>query len=563
MVIASTAALQSLCGVLQRSDIFSFDTETTGLRPYHGDRVVGVSFCTRSESSFYIPLRHREGNIDCGAAYAMRLIRNVFLRNTGTSTAVGWNSKFDCHALGIPVSKYKRPILDAMLATHLVNENLFSYGLKEVAQKAFGETAVQEAKALRSKKTTMAELLPEEVAPYAEQDARLTLRLFNSAMTALQAEGRLDVLFYEVCQYARIIEQVERHGLLINRRACAAATAEARDLLVELLATLRAEAGDDNFNPGSPQQVGRWLGIQTTSREALEKLNDPRAKMLLAYRGHAKAISCFYDAFLEGADKNGRVHASFKLHGTVSGRLSCTNPNLQQLPRTGSSFHKARDFVVSGAGRVLIAADLSQAELRMLAHYSEDPLLLLAYKKNYDIHQIVADKVGISRQEAKTLNFSMVYGAGISATASLLGRTESEAYDILHEHNRMMPRVKAFSQECQRLASQRGYMELWTGRRRRFPMIYGKRDTHTALNNLIQGGVAEIVRIAMMRLSKTLPEGSEMVCQVHDEILFETRKGRVEETCSAAKHAMETWTFKVPILVELKTGRSLGAMHPM
>jgi DNA polymerase-1 len=196
-----------------------------------------------------------------------------------------------------------------------------------------------------------------------------------------------------------------------------------------------------------------------------------------------------------------------------------------------------------------------------MAHYSEDPFLMQAYcEEGLDIHQMVSDRLHISRDGAKTLNFGMCYGAGAGRVAQMLKISEAAAKDILAAHNKIMPGVKRLSYQLVRQAERDGYIRLWTGRMRRFPKGQGKDKAYTAMNNVIQGGVAEIIRVSMQRLAEELPAECRMVCQVHDEILFECKTEKVTETCKLIKKTMEDFQFRVPIVAETKVGRTWGSM---
>lgn len=571
MLITTKQQLKTLLERLHEARHIAFDTETTGLSAYTGDRIIGLSFGIPGEGqtdTFYVPFRHNRGSRLNLPPACLKEFAPLFADEG--KTWIGWNAKFDCHMLWVDKIEIKGRVLDAMLAWHLVDENQPNYALKDMATRKLGADNVISDKELqlllrseKMDKSRMAELSPIEAAAYAENDALLTWRLFREAYRRLKLE-RLTELFSEVCEYARVLERCERKGFKVAAAQCEELIEAAQSRDVELLEQLR-EMTSPSFNPNSSAQVCNWLGLKSSAKAVLQEMEDaPGVAELLEYRGHAKAVSSFYLPLRNRRDRFDRVHPSFKVHGTVSGRLSCAEPNMMNLPRKSAQWAKVKKIIIAGTGCKLVSTDLSQAEFRLMAHYVQDPNLIRAYcEGSADMHQFVADELGIDRQDAKTLNFSIIYGGGVNTIYRQLGMTEDQALKLLTRYHRRIPGLRPTSRGFMRLAEEKGFVNLWSGRRRRFPYVNGVRiKTHTAMNNVIQGGVAEIVRVAMCRIDELLPEGAYMLGQVHDEVLVECKTRQVADVAYIVKRELENAAvFRVPMTADQKVGKSWGEME--
>lgn len=572
MLITTQQQLDRLVARLCNETHFAFDTETTGLLPYNGDRIIGLSFGIPYQGSvdtYYVPFRHERGHLLNFPTSKLKLFAPIFA--DPTKTIVTWNGKFDLHMLSVDRIECRAKVLDAMCAWHLLEENLFSFSLKDVAMRKLGKTAVLDDKHLqillkseKMNKGDMKRLSPIEAAPYAESDALLTWLLFRMAVPRLMEEG-LSGIFQEVCQYARTIERMERKGIKVDPDLTIKLIEDSVTREGELLAQLREMAGPD-FNPRSSQQCQRWLGLPSTAKEYLEEMRAyPGVPELLEYRGHAKAVGSFYRPFQSRQDRFHRIHASFWVPGTVSGRLSCREPNLQQIPRTSSQWARVKNMIVAPQGYTLIEADLSQAELRMAAHHTQDPFLLQAYQEDLDIHQMVGDEVGLTRQDAKTFNFAMIYGAGVPGIMKQLGTTEERTREILRDYHARVPGVKKAYYRYRDMAENQGYVTYWSGRRRHFPFIGGQRlRTQTAFNSMLQGGVGEIMRRAMNKIDSLLPEDCYMIAQVHDSIVLEVKNKHVAEVACMVKDVLENvHQFTIPIKADVKGGKTWASLTPV
>jgi len=533
------------------------DTETTGLNPFKDDHIVGVSLGTPiiedSVYSVYIPFRHQKGtNIP------LELIPELNKVFSGNKKVLGWNLKFDNHFLRRDGVDIGTQLYDVMLAAHLSNENNAPFALKTHAAKYFGKEAVtadEELKRLlRGRKEGIGELDPSLVSDYAEADVALPWKLFRRYKAVLEKDDVYN-LFMEICEYSKIVTNIEQRGVLVDFNECGKGIKLCMEKLTELRANIDKILGI-HINLNSPQQICRALGLKSSEKTVLEKSSLPVAQMILDHRHWHKLLNTFYTAAVDMADPSFRVHPNFNIHGTVTGRLSCKSPNMQAFPREGEYSH-VRGVIVAPEGYSLIAADIDQAELRMLAHYSQDVTLLDAYRTGKDIHQEAANKLGIDRFSAKTLNFAIIYGAGSYKIAKLLGISLEKAEEVLARYAKVFPGVKALSYKICETAEIYGRIRMWSGRLRRFQY---KSECYKALNSLIQGGVAEIVRTATMRLHPLLPEDVHIVLQIHDELLLECPDSKVDQIVPILKQVMQDWSFRIPIKVDVKVGKSWGQM---
>ena len=544
------------------------DTETDGLYPYSGNRICGVGILAPKKhdkdeyESFYLPFRHKEGeNLPIECMYYL----NPILAEPDRYL-VNHNIKFDVHCFEVEGIRIRNRLIDTMLGAHLANENEMSFKLESLAKKYIRREAGSEEKELIDKiiakvgkvkksivKSKMHLLPPEDVAPYALADVQDTWELAKFYSYALKKQG-LEWLWEEVNDYSRVVQNMERRGVLIDPIACKSYAEYASEKRNELYYLMVKYVGHE-FNPNSVPQLRKILNQKDTNKDALAVCNNPIAPYILQYRAWEKAINTYYSRFLELVDETSRIHPSLNLHGTISGRLSCRDPNLQALPKKKDQY-RVRDLVTAPLGFVLMAWDYSQIEARILAHYTKSPFLIDIFENDKDIHDETAKIIQKDREKAKRTNYGIIYGIGVDGLSNDLKITKKEASQILNRYHKQIPEIKQLYYASERIAKQKKYIPMWTGRRRH----YRPEDaTHKAMSNLIQGAVAEIMRETITKLDKEL-SGNRiyMNLQVHDEILFEVPKDDVGKWSPIIKEIMEDFNFRVPIVAEGKVGKSWG-----
>jgi DNA polymerase-1 len=471
-----------------------------------------------------------------------------------------------------------------------VDENEETFALKRISDKYLGDTssrdegelkALVEARykaeltALRRTlpnnsqegawKALMWRLYPEEVADYAESDVRLTMLMEDYYAPALEA-WRLDRVYGEVCDYLLIITAMERRGCLLDREFIHREVANAGPRMQESLEELEDYFGVP-LNPNSYKQLQRYTGWPNTRKEFLETLIDadhvqaPIAKLVLGYRDYFKQQSSYYGKYLNMMDTTSTLRPNFQMTGTYTGRLSCWNPNLQAVPRSRDTNHVKSAFIAR-PGYELVEGDYSQAELRTFSHYAKERGLAAVLLGGGDLHSETAKMLGIPRFAAKRMNFSIVYGVGKDKLALMLGIPVHVAAEYLRSYHAKFPGFKRLYYEQARIAETFGYIRLGTGRVRHFNRGQDVSPAHKASSNLIQGTVAETMRVAMQRLAAATAGGDvHMLLQVHDSILFEVPQGTADRWIPVFREIMEGFTFDPGPKVDFKTGDRWGELH--
>jgi DNA polymerase-1 len=595
-VVQDREALNALIAELNAAPAVSMDTETTGTDPLRA-RLVGLSFATEPARAWYVPVGHAEGK-QIPIDEVLETLRPIF--EAADRPKVGHNLKYEHQIL----SRYRIALrgidFDTMIAAYLVNPNARGLSLSALALARLGVemTPIESLIGKGKSQITMDLVDVNTVAAYAGADADMTLRL-KSLLERELADRELTELFNRIeMPLVPVLAEMEETGVCLDPAVLADMSKEMTETLGTLEERIYQIAGRP-FNISSTQQLGQILfgelklpaGRRTktgysTDSEVLEGLRGKHeiVDLILEFRQLLKLKNTYIDALPSlVSPEDGRIHTDFNQTVAATGRLSSSNPNLQNIPIRGEIGRKIRRaFVPSQPDHVLLAADYSQIELRILAAMSHDPRLVHAFATGEDIHAATAAAVfGVPLEEvtadqrriAKVVNFGIIYGIGESRLAHETGITRPEAGEFIANYNKTYAGVKSFMDEMRRTAALYGYVSTLMNRRRYMPDIHsnhpGVRQAaeRAAINMPIQGTAADIIKLAMIdihgRLQEQLPE-AQMVLQVHDELVFDVPESAVREVAALVKETMgRAMDLGVPLEVEVKVGRDWYDMNPL
>ncbi len=571
----------------------SFDTETTGLDPHEAE-LVGASFSFKASEAYYIPFPE-----DFRKAKERLQLLLPILENTNI-LKIGQNLKYDISVLLKYDVEVKGPLFDTMLAHYLIRPNL-RHNLDYLAEIYFNYTKVTTESLIGKKgknQFSMRSVPVSKVAEYAGEDADFTFQLKAPLEKELRQNG-FDDLFYKMeVPLLVVLSKMEHNGVTIDEFAIAAYADELTQTIASLETQIVEMAGKD-FNVASPSQVGEilfeHLGIEakgsktktgkySSSEEVLSKIKTkhPIIALILKHRKLKKLLSTYVLALPEMINqKTGKIHTSFNQAVTATGRLSSTNPNLQNIPIREDEGKRVRAmFVPSAADRVLMAADYSQVELRLMAHMSKDENMLEAFNRGVDIHTATAAKIfKVSEEEvtpdmrrkAKTANFGIIYGISAFGLSERLDISRKEAKILIDGYFDSYPRVKEFMDSAVLKARDEGFVETLFGRKRYLPDINSRNNIvkgnaeRNAINAPIQGSAADIIKLAMVRIQERIEQAdlkSLMILQVHDELVFDTLKSELEQLKVIVKEEMESvLELSLPLSVDIGVGDNWLQAH--
>lgn len=565
-LVDNEADFRSLIRFIRLATDVVVDTETTGLYAWRGHRIAGVSIGIE-HSCWYVPFRHG-GATNMPISHLDELLRNLHGRQLTFH-----NAKFDIKMMAADGMVVPHPglIRDTMLAAYVMNENEPSFKLENLAARYIDPAAHDGEQWLNRllidhslDKGQMWKLDAEQVMFYACCDVMLTSQLAGFYKPHLKEWGLYDI-WLEVCRYAMVFAKAEMRGVLVDLDMCRSRMESAAVAMADLEGRLHELAGyKANVRSSKPMQA--LVGVPSTAKDILREIApiNVAADLLLKHRSFDKAVGSYYKPYIEKSDECGVLRPDNWIHGTVTTRISCKNPNLMAIPRRGEAdegqVRGVKDVFIARPGYYLVQADYSQAEIRLGAHYTGDEnMIRILSSEDADIHTETAEELSISRQDGKTLNFSVIYGIGAATLSERLGISEERARAYLDKYHKKRPGFRLLYKDCERTATDRGYIRLWTGRVRRYNVP--EAEPHKAMSNLIQGGVAEIIRHAMLRLASLIEgEDTHMLLQVHDSVVFEVPIQDMDRMVPSIESAMTDFNFSVPMKVDIHYGKTLGKL---
>ncbi|HBO72640.1 MAG TPA: DNA polymerase I [Acinetobacter sp.] len=579
---------------MQQADHFAIDTETTNL-DYRFAELVGFSIAFDANDAYYVPVAHDyEGapeqlNREQVLAQIKPILENDNVRK------IGHHLKYDAHIFanhGIHIQGW---YFDTMLASYVFNAAATRHGMDDVARVYLSHltTTFEQIAGKGAKQKTFNQIELEIAAHYAAEDAHVTYRLYEVLSAKLKSHPELVNILHNIeMPVARVLTGMEEDGIKLDHQFLDQLSVEFSETM-QTLENQATELAGEAFNIASPKQVGEVLfdrlglkggkktatGQYSTSESILEKIEHPLAEVILEHRGLAKLKNTYTDRLVEQShDSTHRVHTSYHQALTATGRLSSTDPNLQNIPIRTPIGRQIRRAFIAPEGRVLLAADYSQIELRLMAHFSQDDALVHAFQQGQDVHRRTASEVlGITiedvtndqRRQAKAVNFGLLYGMSEFGLTRQLGFTREESRSYIARYFQRYPGVLDYMERTRQIAREQGFVETILGRRLYTPDILASNKMikqaaeRAAINAPLQGSAADIIKLAMIAVDKMLPKDqAKLLLQVHDELVFEADAAIADELSKQIAEVMQSvLEISVPFVVEVGQGLNWDAAH--
>ncbi|MDP5070821.1 MAG: DNA polymerase I [Congregibacter sp.] len=598
VTIFDKATLDEWLARLSAAPLFAFDTETTSLN-YMQAEIVGVSFAVQRGEAAYVPLAHSYPGAPAQLDRDAVLAALKPLLEDPARAKLGQNLKYDASVLARYDIHMQGIAFDTMLESYVLDSTGTRHDMDSLALKYLGRstTHFEDVAGKGAKQITFDQVGIEQAAPYAAEDAEVTLALHETLWPKLQQTPGLERVFTDIeLPLVPVLSRMERCGALLDEERLWEHSRELGQRLQALEEEAHNVAGQV-FNLGSPKQLGQILfeqlklpvlkktpkGAPSTAEEVLQELalDYPLPKLLIEHRGLSKLKSTYTDK-LPGMinPQTGRIHTSYHQAVTATGRLSSSDPNLQNIPIRTEEGRRIRQAFIAADGYQIVAADYSQIELRIMAHLSEDPGLLAAFRENLDVHSATAAEVfgvpldgvsGDQRRKAKAINFGLIYGMSAFGLARQLHLDRGEAQRYIDVYFERYPGVREYMDRTRAVAHEQGYVETLFGRRLYLPEINVRNKMRqqaaerTAINAPMQGTAADIIKKAMITVDRWIEDDgvdARMIMQVHDELVLEVAADQLTSVCDELCRQMSAAAdLAVPLLVEAGHGANWDEAH--
>ncbi len=578
---------------LTQATLIAFDTETTDLN-YMAAKIVGVSFAIHPTKAVYIPFAHDYENAptQLNREFVLNALKPI-LENPQIKK-IGHHLKYDFEVLSNHGIHLQGMAYDTLLESYVIDSTRNAYDMDSLALKYLGWRTIhyEDVAGKGAKQIPFNKIAIDAAATYAAEDADVTLQLHEKLWPTLKKEPGLKKIFEDIeMPLVPVLARIEQNGVLIDAALLQKQTVELEKRLVALEQETYQLAGNE-FNLNSPKQLQEILynklqlpilqktptGQPSTAESVLQELahDYPLPKLIIEYRMLSKLITTYTKKLPEQINPlTGRIHTSYNQAGAATGRLSSSDPNLQNIPIRTEEGRRIRQAFIAPKNHKIISADYSQIELRIMAHISNDPNLLMAFEQNLDVHRATASEVfgtplekvsAEERRAAKAINFGLIYGMSAFGLSKQLGLNRYDAQNYIDRYFTRYPFVKAYMENTRITAHDKGYVETLFGRRLYLPEINSsqiprqKAAERTAINAPLQGTAADIIKRAMISLDAWLQQNdirAKMIMQVHDELVFEVADQAVDKIIDVIRtHMMNAATLKVPLLVDIGCGEN-------
>ena len=595
--ILNEADLELWLNKISQAALVCFDTETTSLDPMTA-KIVGMSFSIEAGTGAYLPLTHDYFDAPEQLNFAATLAKVKPILENPSIKKVGQNLKYDQHVLANHGVALKGIAHDTLLQSY-VFESHKTHNMDDLAMRHLGIKTISfdEVAGKGAKQVGFNQVTVEVAAEYAAEDADITLQLHQAMHPVIQADDKLDFIYSQVEMPSReVLFTIERNGVLIDQGMLNRQSNEIGMKLMDLEKQAFELAGQP-FNLGSPKQLQEILfgklgikptkktpsGAPSTDEDVLQELalDYPLPKVLLEYRGLAKLKSTYTDKLPKMINaQTGRVHTSYNQAVAITGRLASSDPNLQNIPVRTAEGRRIREAFIAPAGSVIVSADYSQIELRIMAHLSQDEGMLSAFANNEDIHRATAAEIfgceseavsNEQRRYAKVINFGLIYGMSAFGLAQNLNIERSAAQSYIERYFARYPGVRAYMQDTRELAKQKGYVETYFGRRLWVPEINSSNGMRragaerAAINAPMQGTAADLIKLAMIAVQNWIAAqqlNTKLIMQVHDELVLEVPQAELDLVKTMLPQLMQNVAkLDVPLLAEVGVGSNWEAAH--